>query len=99
MDKELLLDSVKNKLNITWEDSLTNFKLSDLVNDAIVAMNFKLGADIDYSKNGLEHQLFLNYCLYSYNNCLNEFDTNYMNEIYQIRSIYEVKEYEENEIW
>lgn len=99
MDKELLLDSVKNKLNITWEDSLTNFKIRDLMNDAIVAMNFKLGAnDIDYSKNGLEHQLFLNYCLYSYNNCLNEFDTNYMNEIYQIRSIYEVKQYEEDEI-
>lgn len=54
MEKDLLLDSVKNKLNITWKDQLTNFKIKDLINDAIIAMNFKLGADdIDYSKNGL----------------------------------------------
>jgi hypothetical protein len=95
MDTVLLLDEVKIKLNITWEDPITEFKLRSIIDDAIVVLNHKLGADVDYSKNGLEHQLFLNYCLYSYNNCINEFDKNYMNDIYNIRMIYEVKQYEE----
>lgn len=97
MDKGLLVEKVKEKVNITWEDPLTESKINGLIDDAIVALSNKIGADdIDYSKPGQERQLFLNYCLYSYNNCINEFDSNYINDIYQLRIKYEVLQYEKS---
>ena len=95
MEENKLLDSVKRKLNITWEDNYTELKVKDIIEDAKIALNHKLGSDIDYSKPGMERNLFMNYCLYSWNDCLDEFDKKYMNEIYQIRAIYEVKQYAE----
>ena len=95
MEENKLLDSVKRKLNITWEDNYTELKVKDIIEDAKIALNHKLGSDIDYSKPGMERNLFMNYCLYSWNDCLDEFDKKYMNEIYQIRDIYEVKQYAE----
>jgi hypothetical protein len=97
MEVNTLLDSVKRKLNITWEDFDTELKLKDMIEDAKIALDYKLGADIDYSQNGPEHKLFLNYCLYEWNDCSDEFDNKYMNEIYQIRIKYEVKTYVESE--
>lgn len=98
MDKTKLLDSLKSKLNITWDDEDTNNKILDMIEDAKSILDYKLGADIDYSKHGMEHRLFLNYCLYEWNDCVNEFDTNYLNEIYQLRAKYEVMNYEKTEV-
>lgn len=94
MDKRLLQE-LKEHLNITWDEEETNRKLERIINDAILTLNWKLGANIDYS-GGQEHNLFLNYCMYAYNNCTNEFDSNYFNEIMQLRQKYEVINYEEN---
>lgn len=94
MDKRLLQE-LKEHLNITWDEEETNRKLERIINDAILTLNWKLGANIDYSE-GQEHNLFLNYCMYAYNNCTNEFDSNYFNEIMQLRQKYEVINYEEN---
>lgn len=94
---ELLLQDLKDKLNITWDEEETNRKLKKIIRDATITMNYKLGAKIDYSEDGPEHNLFLNYCMYAWNNCTNEFDNNYLNEIYQIRQKYEVLNYEETE--
>lgn len=94
---ELLLQDLKDKLNITWDEEETNRKLKKIIRDATITMNYKLGAKIDYFEDGPEHNLFLNYCMYAWNNCTNEFDDNYLNEIYQIRQKYEVLNYEETE--
>lgn len=92
---EELKERVKYKLNITWKDTETEGKISNLIEDAISTLNFKIGnSDIDYNSPGIERSLFLNYCLYSWNDCLNEFDKDYINEIYQVRSKYEVNRYE-----
>lgn len=93
----LLVEKVKNICNITWYDDSINEKINDIIEDAEITLNHKLGAKIDYSKKGIERRLFLNYCLYAWNDCLDEFDKKYMNEIYQIRAIYEVKQYAEKE--
>lgn len=98
MNESILFEEVKNKLNITWEDIDTNNKIKMIIKDAIATLNYKLGADVNYLENGLEHQLFLNYCLYSYNNALHEFDKNYMNDIYQLRIKYEVQQYENKQL-
>ena len=85
-----LLQLLKNELFITWDDEETNERLMRIISNAIPTMNYKLGADIDYSINGMEQTLFLNYCVYYYNNCVEEFDNNYLHEINQIRLFYEV---------
>lgn len=94
---EILFKLLKNELNITWEEEETNLRLSRIIANAMLTMNRKLGLDIDYTESGQEQELFLAYCVYVYNNCANQFDENYLNEIMQIRQYYEVKQYEESE--
>lgn len=93
---ETLFLMLKNELNITWDEEETNLRLSRIVENAVLTMNRKLGATIDYSEPGQEQELFIAYCMYVYNNCANQFDEHYLNEIMQIRSIYEVKQNEES---
>lgn len=95
MDKITLVEKLKERLNITWEDISTENKLLNIVEDAKITLDHKLGAEIDYSKAGMERTLFMNYCMYVWNDCANEFDKSYLNEIYQIRNRYKVKRYVE----
>lgn len=90
-----LLELLKNELFITWEDEKTNTRLERIIKNAIPTMNYKLGAEIDYTQGGQEQNLFLTYCVYAYNNCLKDFDENYRGEIYQVRMTYEVQGDEE----
>lgn len=92
---DALLLKVKEKLKVTWQDESTDRRIAEMIEDAQVTLNHKLGAEIDYSDPGMERNLFLNYCLYAWNDCVNEFDNNYINEIYQIRNKYKVKRYVE----
>ena len=90
--EETLLQMLRNELAITWNDEETNMRLERIILNAIPTLNFKLGidTDIDYSEDGMEQNLFINYCVYVYNGCANEFDMNYFNEIMQLRLKYEV---------
>lgn len=89
---------VKRHLNITWTDSDTDAKVIDMMLDAEAALNHKLGAVIDYLGTvSAERRLYLNYMLYAWNDCLNEFDNAYRAEILQIRHKYEVENYDSEE--
>ena len=88
MDKITLVEQLKERLNITWEDASTENKLSNIVEDAKITLDHN-------SKAGMERNLFMNYCMYVWNDCANEFDRSYLNEIYQIRNKYKVKRYAE----
>lgn len=90
------LDPVKRHLNITWRDTDTESKLIDQMLDAEVALNHKLGAEINYFVPGQERRLYLDYMLYSWNNCLEQFDEAYTAEILQIRHKYEVQAAQES---
>lgn len=83
---------IKRELRITWDDEDTNASISEIIADAEVTLNHKLGAECDYEAPGPMRRLFVNYCIYAYNNCLDEFDTAYMNELYQIRHKLEVED-------
>lgn len=85
-----LVDQVKRYLNITWSDTDTDAKVIDMMLDAEMALNHKLGAEVNYLAPGQERRLYLNYCTYAWNDCLNEFDPAYRAEIMQIRHKYEV---------
>ncbi|MEG0667839.1 MAG: hypothetical protein RR460_04360 [Clostridium sp.] len=95
MELSKLVEILKRKLNVTWEDPLTDSKLHEIIEDAKLTMDHKLGYEIDYSKPGQERTLFANYCMYVWHDCSNEFDINYKNEINQIRKKYKVKRYVE----
>lgn len=91
-----LIEQVKRKLNITWNDEDTNARLEDIIAAAIPDLKHKLGIadpDFDFSVAGTENTLFLAYCLYEFNHSLNEFDDNYANMIAQTRAKYEVEAY------
>lgn len=82
---------IKRELKITWEDEDTEKIIADMIADAEIALNHKLGAECDYEAPGPIRRLFISYCSYAYNDCLEEFDKAYMNDIYQIRHKLEVK--------
>ena len=90
-----LFDLVKGKLNITWSDEDTDAEINRIIEDGHVEMRRKLGTpdDYDFSIEGQERKLFLSWCLYEWNHASNEFDSNYLNDIMQIRQKYEVMEY------
>lgn len=93
---ETLFAQVKRKLNITWDDTDTNATVTDIIQSAIPTMLHKLGIadpNFDFAVPGMENNLFRAYCLYDYNHCTNEFDTNYANDIAQVREKYEVNDY------
>lgn len=84
------LDPVKRHLHITWNDTDTEQRLIDQMFDAEAALNHKLGAEINYFVPGAERRLYLAYMLYSWNNCLEQFDRAYTAEILQIRHKYAI---------
>ena len=83
-----LFEQVKRKLNITWSDEDTDKRVRDIIDDAIVTVSDKLGIGntYDYSVSGREHNIFLAYCFYAYNNAEDEFDKNYETDILQLRA-------------
>ena len=98
MINEVLLEQVKRKLNITWEDDDTTARIEEIIESAIPIMIHKLGivdSSFDFSIAGMENSLFKNYCLYEWNHSVNEFDDNYSNEIAQVQRKHTVKQYQE----
>ena len=96
---DVLFEQVKRKLNVTWDDSDTNNRITDIIESAIPTLKHKLGIvddNFDFSVRGSENTLFLAYCLYEWNHCVNEFDDNYSNEIAQIQAKWSVKYHNES---
>lgn len=90
-----LMAQVKRKLNITWNDDDTDARVADIIANAEPIIRHKLGItdeEFDFTVAGLENALLLSYCLYEWNNAVNEFDNNYANEILQARAKYEVQQ-------
>ena len=86
-----LTDLVKRHLHITWSDDDTDAKLIDKMASAELAINYLLGAECDITVPGPVQTLYLNYMLYSWTECLNEFEEAYRAEILRIRHRNEVK--------
>lgn len=79
------LSQVKRRLNITWSDEDTDAKVKDYMGDAQVWMDEKLGMKMDYFTPGQHRTLYMNYVLYLWNGCANEFEQAYMREINELR--------------
>lgn len=99
MDKEKLINDVRGKCYITDSSPEISSRLKMLIEDAIVKLGEQIGApkEFDYSKAGLEHDLFINYCFYSWNDKANEFLPNYLNDVLLVRHKFEVINHEKQE--
>lgn len=98
MNKEIILklcEKAKQECKITWNDEDTDEKVKRTVEDAVIALHQKLGMKDEteevFLEPGLTRSLFLKYCLYDWNNMVNEFEKNYIREILTERHRYEVK--------
>lgn len=79
------VDQVKRYLNITWSDEDTDAKVIDMMLDAEIALNHKIGAEVDYFSPGSDHSLYMSYLRYAYGECPEQFDSAYRAELLQIR--------------
>ncbi len=95
----LLLELAKRKLNITWDDADTDARLEEIIADGQVELTDKIGirtkdgCEFDFTLPGQERKLLLAYCLYGWNNALDDFDENYASDILQARERWEVTAY------
>lgn len=90
-----LCELVKDKCKITWNDTTTENIIRNIVENATEAVRHKLGmgdAPLEnFLKPGLTKTIFENYCMYDWNNMLEEFEKNYLREILTERHRYEVQ--------
>jgi hypothetical protein len=91
------LTRVKRKLNITWDDDETDDKVRDLMVDAEITLNHKLGAEMDYFSPGPARQLYQNLLLYMWSDSQDQFDAAYRSEILTVRHQNEVAAFAEVE--
>lgn len=90
-----LCELVKRKCKITWEDEDTDQRILEIVENADESMRHMLamtGASADaFLEPGKSRMLFENYCMYDWNNILDQFEINYQREIIAERHKNEVK--------
>lgn len=90
-----LVQQVARRCYITSDDELIQKRLLLIVDNAIFSVKDLLAItdkEFDFSKPSRENELFLNYCMYRWNNrTQKEFETNYMGDIISIRTINEIK--------
>ena len=91
-----ILTELKSRLDITWDDEITNTKLLNIIKNSIPKTNRLIGKKIeDYTAENLEEELelLLNYCMYAWENKTELFKTNYLDDIMSIQQKHEVEYY------
>ena len=100
---EELYKQVSKRCYVTSDDELIRDRLTSIIKNAVFNVKSILGIsdeNFDFSKPSMANELFLNYCMYRWNNhSQREFENNYMGDIIAIRTKNEVeymKKLEEN---
>lgn len=98
MVTEKLTQQVRRKLNITWNDTETDARVAQIIENAIPYLLHKLGIrdpEFDFSAPGTENTLFLACCLYDWNHVpRNEYEDNYSGLIGDVQRLNDVKYYQ-----
>lgn len=77
------LPAVRRKLNITWDDDVTDQRVADVVETVSPALALRCGLPSShaFAQGEPEWALFLNACLYEFSDALDDFWRNYAEEI------------------
>lgn len=93
MDISQLLKEVKNDLDITWEDSGIDEKLTGSIERGVAYLIDRTGAQSgDFDINSRAKALLFDYVRYDRSAALNEFYENYAQELNSLMIINEVKD-------
>lgn len=84
-------EEVKNYLNITWEDDETNKKVDGIIRRAQSVIENYAGTDMDITDDSVVKQLFLDCCRYIYNDCFEDFERNFSNDLFFLRQIKKIE--------
>lgn len=95
-DTAKLVEQVKDKCRITWQDEATDRAIKEeIIPSALSVVRFKVGipdnVDFDFSAPGLEHRIFLNYCYYAWHDAEDDFAANFEADLAHARRIWEVR--------
>lgn len=88
-----LLSSAKNYLDITWEDTATNEKLSGILSRGMAYLDRVVGEELDYSQEGQARALLFDYARYARSNALQDFATDFLAELNGLHIDGEVRRY------
>lgn len=94
---EGLLETVKNYLDITWQDEATDKKLTLMIENGIAELDYLSGAENDYTIVGKAQSLLLSYVMYDRANCLDDFKKNYQPDIIAFINQSKVRAYVESQ--
>lgn len=86
-----LLDTLKNYLDITWDDPHTDEKLTGILARAQNKLCAYAGAELAFPDGADEQQLLLDLCRYIYNNAGEDFEDNYRADLIMLRAKYKTE--------
>lgn len=90
MGNATLPDAVRRKLNVTWEDEVTEARLHDVVATVSPRLSSLVGYPSDHAYTSADDPawgLFLDGCLYEFSDAWDDFKANYADEIMSTRLI------------
>lgn len=96
-----LFAQVKRKLCVSYDDDDTNARIeSDIMPNAEQEIKSLLGINDDgfsFEVPGTENMLYVAYCYYDFNDCIDDFESNYASQIARCREKWMVKQYVEEQ--
>ncbi len=95
---QAIIADVKNHLQITWNDSATDQRIGNYIENGIAYLDDKRGAAADYTVSGYPRALLFEYVRYARDDALDVFETNYQSLILAMRQQRQVSEYAENSV-
>lgn len=97
MDISVLLEEVKNYLDITWQDEATDRKLSGILKRGMVYLDSVAGGPQEYEEESNAKTLLFEYVRYVQSNALDEFSQNYLSELLALQIHEEVNAYDKEQ--
>lgn len=88
-----LLEDVKNRRDVTWDDEATDRKYSGFIAQGMAYLNKKLGEEADYTADGDPRALLMEYVRYAEAQALDVFENNYQSMILGAQHDLEVKRF------
>lgn len=93
----MLLNDVKNYLNVTWEDSELDDKLKSMIERGKASLSNSIGQGLDFENDTQAKTLLLNHVMYENSAILHEFYKDYKEEINTLYILERVKNAKDKE--
>lgn len=81
-----LLPDVKNHVNITWDDSATDKKVSELIASGTAYLEARCGKNLDFTVPGEARTLLMEYVRYGLGDALDVFENNYLHRLLALQN-------------